>query len=112
LNPGIGDRAPGESFSSNPAPRIISSRVSPHGKSARNQLTNERWEKSNKSTNNTRFTMKSIIVSFLSLAALAFSPSCTFVESKQPTTHTTRTTTSEIAPTVYGTTETKTTRTY
>ncbi len=56
--------------------------------------------------------MKSIIVSFLSLAALAFSPSCTFVESKQPTTHTTRTTTSEIAPTVYGTTETKTTRTY
>ncbi len=56
--------------------------------------------------------MKTIIVSFLSLAALAFSTSCTFVENKQPATHTTRTTTSEIAPTVYGTTETKTTRTY
>lgn len=56
--------------------------------------------------------MKSIIASFLSFAALSVLPSCTFVESREPATHTTSTTTAEVTPTVYGTTETKITRSY
>lgn len=56
--------------------------------------------------------MKLIIVSLVSLAALSLLPSCTFVESTPPATRTTSTTTSEVAPTTYGTVQTKTTRTY
>lgn len=53
--------------------------------------------------------MKQIIISLLGLAALAL-PACTTVEQRDPSTHTT--TTSEVAPTIYGSTETTTTRTY
>jgi hypothetical protein len=53
--------------------------------------------------------MKSTIISFISLISLGLLASCTFVERTGPST---RTTTSEITPTVYGTMETKTTRTY
>jgi len=54
--------------------------------------------------------MKTIIISILGLAALGFSTSCTTVESREPSTHTT--TTTGIAPATYGTVETKTTRRY
>jgi hypothetical protein len=56
--------------------------------------------------------MKTIIVNLLGLSALSFLTSCTVVESPEPTTHVTRTTTAEVTPTTYGTVETKTTRTY
>lgn len=53
--------------------------------------------------------MKTIIVSLFGLAALAL-PSCTTVEQRDPSTHTT--TTTGVTPAVYGTTQTRTTRTY
>ena len=56
--------------------------------------------------------MKSITISLFSLAALSLLPSCTVVESREPATHTTRTTTAEVTPATYGTVETKTTRSY
>ena len=56
--------------------------------------------------------MKTIIVSLIGLGALSFLTNCTLVESREPSTHTTRTTTSEVTPTTYGTVETKTTRSY
>jgi hypothetical protein len=56
--------------------------------------------------------MKFIIISLFGLSSLSILPSCTFVESTEPTTRMTRTTTSEVTPTVYGSVETKTTRTY
>jgi multidrug efflux pump subunit AcrA (membrane-fusion protein) len=56
--------------------------------------------------------MKNQIISLLGLAALILLSGCTFVETPEPTTHTTRTTTAEVTPTVYGTVETKTTQTY
>jgi hypothetical protein len=59
---------------------------------------------------NPEITMKTIIISILGLAALGFSTSCTTVESREPSTHTT--TTTGIAPATYGTVETKTTRRY
>jgi hypothetical protein len=54
--------------------------------------------------------MKTIIVSLFGLAALAL-PSCTTVEQRDPSSHTSTTTTG-VTPAVYGTTETRTTRTY
>jgi hypothetical protein len=56
--------------------------------------------------------MKSIIGILLGLGTFSLLPSCTVVESPGPATSTTRTTTSEVSPTTYGTVETKTTRTY
>jgi hypothetical protein len=57
--------------------------------------------------------MKSTIVSILSLTALSLLTNCTFVDTPEPSTNTTRTTTTaEVTPTVYGTVETKTTRSY
>ena len=61
---------------------------------------------------NTETNMKSIIVTILGIAALGLLPSCTFVESRQPATHSSTTTTSDLSPTTYGTVQTKTTRTY
>jgi hypothetical protein len=54
--------------------------------------------------------MKKIIISLLGLSALGHLASCTFVDTQKPTTYTTKT--SEATPTVYGSTETITTRTY
>lgn len=54
--------------------------------------------------------MKSTIISLIGLSTLSLLTSCTFVDTPAPSTHTT--TTSEVAPTVYGSTETTTTRTY
>jgi hypothetical protein len=54
--------------------------------------------------------MKSTIISLLGLSALSLLPSCTFVDAPGRSTHTT--TTSEVAPTVYGTSQTTTTRRY
>lgn len=54
--------------------------------------------------------MKSTISSLLALGALSLLTSCTFVDTPASSTHTT--TTSDVAPTVYGSTETTTTRTY
>lgn len=54
--------------------------------------------------------MRSIIASLLGLGALSTLSSCTVVQSRPPATHTT--TTAEVSPTVYGTVETKTIRTY
>jgi hypothetical protein len=59
--------------------------------------------------------MKSIItsiISILSLSSFGFLSSCTFVDNPNPSGYTTRTTTAEVAPTTYGTVETKTTRSY
>jgi hypothetical protein len=56
--------------------------------------------------------MKSIIVSILSLGSLSILSSCTFVDNPNPSGYTTRTTTADVAPTTYGTVETKTTRSY
>lgn len=56
--------------------------------------------------------MKPIVVTILSIAALGLLPSCTFVESRQPATQSSTTTTSDLSPTTYGTVQTKTTRTY
>jgi len=58
--------------------------------------------------------MKSTIVSILSLAVLSLLTNCTFVDTPEPSTNTSRTTTTtaEVTPTVYGTVETKTTRSY
>lgn len=54
--------------------------------------------------------MKSTAISLLALSALSLLTSCTFVDTPAPSTRTT--TTSEVAPTVYGSTKTTTTRTY
>lgn len=54
--------------------------------------------------------MKNIIITLASISALAHLASCTYVATPKPTTHTTKTT--EAVPTVYGSTETTTTRTY
>jgi hypothetical protein len=56
--------------------------------------------------------MKNIIVSLIGFGALSFLTNCTVVESREPSTHTARTTTSEVAPYTHGTVETKTTRSY
>jgi hypothetical protein len=66
----------------------------------------------NNSTNQHQIPMKTTIVSLLSLSAFSLLSSCTFVDQPEPATHTTRTTTSEVSPTTYGTVETKTTRSY
>jgi len=66
----------------------------------------------NNPINQHEFTMKYIIGSLLSLGTLSLLPSCTVVESREPTTHTTRTTSAEVTPATYGTVETRTTRTY
>ena len=58
---------------------------------------------------NTETIMKNIITLAI-LSALGHLASCTFVDTPKPTMYTTRT--SEPAPTVYGSTETTTTRTY
>jgi len=54
--------------------------------------------------------MKQTIISLFGLAVLCLFTSCTFVDTPPPSSHTT--TTSEVAPTIYGSTETTTTRTY
>jgi hypothetical protein len=54
--------------------------------------------------------MKSTINTILSLSVLGIFTSCTFVDA--PARRTQTTTTSEVAPAVYGTTETTTTRNY
>lgn len=56
--------------------------------------------------------MKSTIISLLGLAATSLLSSCTFVEDRDPAVHSTRTTTSEVSPSTYGTVETRTTRSY
>lgn len=56
--------------------------------------------------------MKSTIISLISLSTLSLLSSCTFVDRPEAATYSTRTTTAEVTPTVYGTVETKTTRTY
>ena len=56
--------------------------------------------------------MKTIILSLFGLAAISFLPACTVIESREPSTHTTRTTTAEVSPTPHGTVETRTTRRY
>lgn len=56
--------------------------------------------------------MKTIIVSLLGLGALGFLTNCTLVENREPSTRTTRTTTTEVTPSAYGTVETRTTRSY
>jgi hypothetical protein len=56
--------------------------------------------------------MKFIMLSLFSLPALSLVTACTVVESREPSTHTTRTTIAEVAPTSYGTVETKTIRSY
>jgi hypothetical protein len=58
------------------------------------------------------FIMKSTIISLFCLCTLGLLSSCTFVENRDPSMHTTRTTTAEVTPATYGTVETKTTRTY
>lgn len=55
--------------------------------------------------------MKFVITCLFGLAALAIMPACTTVQQREPSTHTS-TTTSDVTPTVYGTTQTRTTRTY
>lgn len=54
--------------------------------------------------------MKTTLISLLGLSALSLFTSCTFVDTPSPSTHTT--TTAEVTPTTYGSTETTTTRTY
>lgn len=56
--------------------------------------------------------MKSTIVSLLILSPLSLITSCTVVETPEASHHTTSTTTAEVTPTVYGTVQTKTTRSY
>lgn len=56
--------------------------------------------------------MKTTIISLFGLTALSLLSSCTFVDTPERSAYTTRTTTAEVSPTVYGTVETKTTRSY
>lgn len=60
----------------------------------------------------TTITMKIIITSILGLGAFSLLSSCTFVEDRDPVTRTSSTTTTDISPPVYGSVQTKTTRTY
>lgn len=66
--------------------------------------------RTNRTTKPYQTTMKSTTISLLALSALSLLTSCTFVDTPASSTHTT--TTSDVAPTVYGSTETTTTRTY
>jgi len=66
--------------------------------------------KTNVTTKPYRTIMKSTTISLLALSALSLLTSCTFVDTPVPSTRTT--TTAEVTPTVYGSTETTTTRTY
>ncbi len=54
--------------------------------------------------------MKSTTISLLAFSALSLLTSCTFVDTPESSSHTT--TTSKVAPSVYGSTETTTTRNY
>lgn len=56
--------------------------------------------------------MKSMILSLFGIASLGILPSCTTVESRPPAVQSSTTTTSGLAPTTYGTVQTKTTRNY
>jgi len=56
--------------------------------------------------------MKSTIISLFVLGAISLLSSCTFVDTPDTIRQSTRTTTSELTPTPYGTVETKTTRSY
>lgn len=54
--------------------------------------------------------MKTTIISLLGLSAISLFTSCTFVDTPEPSTHTT--TAASVTPTTYGSVETTTTRTY
>ena len=54
--------------------------------------------------------MNTNIISLISLSALGFLTSCTFVDTPAPSTRTT--TTAEVTPTTYGSVKTTTTRNY
>ena len=57
--------------------------------------------------------MKYIIIGLFSLGSFAIFPSCTTVENREPSTHSSRTTTTESSPTIYGSrTESRTTTSY
>lgn len=54
--------------------------------------------------------MKTTIIYLFGFSTISLISSCTFVDHSEPTTRTT--TTSAVSPAVYGTVETKTTRSY
>lgn len=66
--------------------------------------------RTNETTKSDQTTMKSIALSLLVLSAFGLLTSCTFVDTPASSTHTT--TTSKVAPTAYGSSETTTTRNY